>query len=147
MSKSDLLEQQWLDLYFNGTPIPGIAENDTTGPVATFSIALHTADPGETGTQLTFQATYTGYTQVQVARAVAAWLRSGSTINPVVSITFPAATSGPETFTHWSIGPGGNVLHWSGIINPNIVLPAGGGGISPTLRGNDAPPASTVTED
>jgi hypothetical protein len=154
MSKSDVLEGQWLDLYFNGTAIPDIAENDTTGPATTLTIGLHTADPGEAGDQTTNEATYLSYTRVTVARVVGSWLRAGSTINPVVSISFPVATAGGqpgdtiETLTHWSIGTGvTDNVGWSGTITPNIVIPVGGGGVQPTIRGNDNPPASTITED
>ena len=148
MSKSNILEEQWLDLYFNGTAIPDIAQNDTTAPATTLEVSLHTASPGEGGTKLTNEATYTGYARVQVNRNTGGWIRAGSSMSPVLSIAFPIATSGPETITYMGIGPPGNdILHWYGTITPNIVIPAGGGGVQPTLRGNDNPPASTITED
>ena len=148
MSKSNALEISWLNLYFNGTAIPDIAENDTSGPATTLTVGLHTADPGEAGDQSTNEANYTGYTRITVARTTGGWLIAGSVISPVVTIVFPIATSGPQTITHWSIGTGtGNNMGWSGTVTPNIVIPAGGGGVQPAIRGNDNPPASTITED
>jgi len=148
VSLNNVLEEGFLDLYFNGTAIPDIAENDTTGPATVLEVTLHTADPGEAGTKLTNEATYTGYTRVTVARTAGGWLRSDSTINPVTTITFPVATSGPETIAFWSVGPPGNdILHWSGAVDPLVEIPAGGGGIQPGIRGIDNAPASTITLD
>lgn len=148
MSLNSVLEEGFLDLYFNGTAIPDIAENDTTGPAATLEITLHTADPGEAGTKLSFEATYGGYTRVQIARTTGGFLRVNSTISPVVTIRFPVATSGPETIAFWGVGPPGNdICHWSGPVDPLVEIPAGGGGIQPGIRGNNNAPASTITLD
>ena len=60
MSKSNTLEDGILKLLFNGTAIADLAENDTTSPLTNLFVSLHTADPGEAGTQNTSEITYWG---------------------------------------------------------------------------------------
>ncbi len=57
MSKSDTFEADILKLIFNATAIANLADNAATSPFTTLGMALHTADPGETGTQTTSEAT------------------------------------------------------------------------------------------
>ena len=47
MSKGNNTENNILKLIFNATTWADMAENDTTGPSANLTVALHTADPGE----------------------------------------------------------------------------------------------------
>jgi len=76
MSFSNSMETSILQLLFNNTAIanvgdaPGLQPSATAG---TFSVRLHTADPGEAGTGDTNEATYTGYAAKTVARSGAGW--------------------------------------------------------------------------
>jgi len=140
MSKSNALENSLLLLFFNGTSIANLADNTATSPATTITCALHTGDPGETGTQLTSEATYTSYARVTVARTSGGWTVTGNSVSPVATIAFPAGTGGSGTVTHWSAGTGvsDNIMYY-GTVTPNIVT---GSGVTPQLT-----TASTITED
>ena len=140
MSKSNAFEDDFLELTFNGTTIPNIADNAASSPSANLSIALHTADPTESGNQLSFEATYGSYARVPVARTTGGWTVSSGSVSPVADIDFPQATSGSETITHFSVGTGvSNNMLYSGTVTPNIVVVTS---IEPSLT-----TATTITED
>lgn len=82
----------------------GIRGSTTAGSLF---VALHTADPGETGDQTTSEATYGSYARVAVARSGSGWTVSGTAPTQATNagaVTFPACTSGSNTITHFSIG-------------------------------------------
>ena len=138
MSKSDAFEAAILDLVFKGTAIANLADNAASSPLTNLVVHLHTADPGESGTQATNQATYGGYAAVNVARG-AGWTRSITTISPTADILFPAWASGASnTITHFSVG-NGTMIFYSGTVTPNISVSSG---VQPKLSTN-----STITED
>lgn len=142
MSKSDTFENDLLKLIFQATAIANLADNASSSPLTNISVALHTADPGETGVQTTNEATYGAYARVSVARTSGGWSISGSTVTPVATISFAAATSGTNTITHFSVGPtggGATKIFYSGTVTPNIVVTSG---VTPQLT-----TASTITED
>lgn len=142
MSKSDSYENSILKLLFNATAIADIAENDASSPLTNLYVSLHTADPGEAGTQTTNEITYTSYARVAVARTTGGWTVTNNSVSPVATITFPAGTGGSGTATHFGVGSlssGAGVLYYSGTVTPNIVC---GNGVTPQLT-----TASTITED
>lgn len=142
MSKGDTFENDLLKLIFNATAIANIADNAATSPLTNLFVALHTADPGETGTQATSEATYTSYARVSVARTSGGWTVSANSVSPVATISFPACTGGTNTITHFSVGvatSGATKLLYSGTVTPNISVSTG---VTPQLA-----TSSTVTED
>ena len=142
MSKGDIFENDWLKLVFNATPIANLADNAATAPLTNLFVALHTADPGEAGTQATSEATYTGYARVPVARTTAGWTVTGNSVSPVANISFPAGTGGSGIVTYFSVGAaasGASKIFYSGTVTPNITT---GNGITPILS-----TSSTITED
>lgn len=140
MSKGDTFENDLLKLIFNAIAIADLAENDATSPAVNLSVALHTADPGEAGSQLTSEAAYMGYARVNVARTPGGWTVTGNSVSPAANIDFPQATAGSETITHFSVGTGvADKLLYSGTVTPNIVV---SNGVTPRLT-----TASTITED
>ena len=140
MSKSNAFENSVLLLLFNATAVADLAENDTTSPATTITVALHTADPGEAGIMTTSEATYTSYTRITVARTSGGWVVTGNSVSPVAAILFPQATGGSETITHFSIGTGvSNNVMYSGTVTPNIVVSSG---VRPEIG-----TASTIVED
>ncbi len=142
MSKSNSCETDILELIFNATAWPDLAENDSTSPATNLYVSLHTADPGEAGNQQTNEIAYTSYARVAVARTSGGWTVSGGSVSPVANIDFPAGTGGSGTATHFGVGTlssGAGQLLYSGTITPNIVC---GNGITPRLT-----TASTITED
>lgn len=142
MSKGNTFENDLLGLIFTAAAIANIADNAATAPLTNLYVALHTADPGEAGSQSTSECAYTSYARVAVARSGSGWSVSGGAASPVANIDFPAATGGAETATHFSIGTavsGAGKLLYSGAITPNIAI---SNGVQPRLT-----TATTITED
>lgn len=143
MSKSNTYENDLLGLIFNGTPITNIADNAASSPLTNLYVALHTADPGETGVQSTSEVAYTGYARVAVARTSAGWVITGNSVSPAASIEFGEMTAGtPGTATYASIGTastGTGKILYSGVLTPSVAFNVG---VVPRLR-----TTSTVTED
>lgn len=142
MSKGNTFENDLLKLIFNATAVANIADNAASSPLTNLFVALHTADPGEAGTQTTSECAYGSYARVSVARTSGGWTVTANSVSPVASIEFPAASSGSETATHWSVGvatSGASKILYSGTITPNIVISTG---VTPRLT-----TGSTITED
>ena len=140
MSKSNAMENDVLKLIFNATAWADLAENDSSSPASTLTVALHTADPGEAGTQSTNECAYGSYARQTVARTSGGWTVTNNSVSPVASIDFPQASSGTETVTHFSVGTGvSNYMLYSGTVTPNISVSTG---VTPRLT-----TASTITED
>jgi hypothetical protein len=143
MSKSNAFETDLLELIFQGIAITGLAQNHAS-PVASLAVSLHTADPGEAGTQATNETTYGSYARVAIARTTGGWTVSGATVSPVANISFPTATSGTATLTHFGVGTNATAgqagyLIYKGTISPNISVTSG---VTPVLTS-----ATTVSED
>ena len=141
MSKGNTFENDVLALIFNATAIADLAENDTTSPATTLTVALHTADPGEAGSQLTSETAYTGYARQTVARTSGGWTVTGNSVSPAANIDFPECTAAPgAAITYFSVGTGvANKLLYSGTVTPNVTMAVG---VIPRLK-----TTSTITED
>ena len=77
MSKGDTFENDFVKLIFQASAIANIADNAATSPLTNLYLSLHTADPGEAGSQTTSEATYTSYARVAVARTSGGFTISG----------------------------------------------------------------------
>ncbi len=142
MSKGDTFENDLLKLIFNATAIANVADNAATSPLTNLYVSLHTADPGEAGSQTTSETAYTSYARVAVARTTGGFTVTANSVSPVSDISFPACTAGTSTITHFGIGTassGAGKLLYSGTVTPNIAVSTG---VTPILTN-----ASTVTED
>jgi len=142
MSKSDAFENALLKLILNGSGIANLADNAANSPAATLYLSLHTADPGEAGTQSTSEVTYTGYARAAVQRSATGWTVTGNVANLTSAISFPAGTGGSGTAGYFGVGTAANgagVLLYSGPISPTI---ATGNGVTPQLG-----TGTTITED
>lgn len=104
MSLGDTFENDLLKLILQATAIANIADNAATSPLTNLYISLHTADPGEAGTQQTSEATYTSYARVPVARTSGGWSVSANVGSNVATVAFPACTGGTNTITYAVIG-------------------------------------------
>jgi len=108
MSATDAFETALLTLYFNNTAHANVGNAgglQPSGVAGSMFISLHTADPGETGTQTTSECVYTGYARIAVARSGAGWTISGNNVSNTAVITFGTKTAGTdETVTHFGIG-------------------------------------------
>lgn len=148
MSISDATESAILKLVFNATPWANYADNAAASPQTQIGLALHTADPTDAGNAGSSEATYTGYTRVNVPRTSGGWSISGTATNctPVSAINFPPGTGGSGTVTYFSTSfsnasppTGSQNILWSGTVTPNIVT---GNGVTPSLS-----TASTISLD
>lgn len=142
MTKTNTLETEILALIFNADAIANVADNAGTSPLTNLYVSLHTADPGEAGSQTTSECAYTSYARVAVARSGSGWTVSGNSVSPAANIDFPAATGGTETVTHFGVGSlssGAGVLYYKGAVSPNISVSSG---VTPRLT-----TATAITED
>lgn len=119
-----------LDHYFANANHPNIG--DATGVLASstagsFYISLHTGDP-IAGNQTTSEATYTSYARVAVARTSGAWTVTAANVSNAAAVTFPAATGGSDTVTHFGIGSdlsGTGNLFWSSTLDASRAISSG----------------------
>lgn len=133
MAGSNFIDAGILGLIYQAVAITGIATNATSAPIANIYVALHTADPGQSGNQSTSEIAYTGYARVAVVRSSSGWVLTGNVINPAATINWPTGTGGSGTATFWSTGVASsgatNIIN-SGPISPSIVC---GVGVTPQL--------------
>jgi hypothetical protein len=142
MSKGDTFENDLLKLTFQATASANIEDNAATSPLTNLFVSAHTADPGETGSQTTSEATYTSYARVTVARTSGGWTVTANSVSPVANIDFPACTGGTNTITHFGVGTltsGAGKLLYKGTVTPNISVSTG---VTPRLT-----TATAITED
>jgi len=143
MSKGDTFENDLLKLIFNATAIANIADNAASSPLTNLYVALHTADPGEAGTQATSECAYTGYARVAVARTSGGWTITANSVSPNANITFGTCTASPgAAATHASIGvasSGSTKLLYSGALSSPITIAVSA---APVIASG-----STITED
>lgn len=143
----DTTEDAILNLLFRAVTWAGYAS--AVGTETNIGIALHTADPTDTGTAATSEMTtgaYAGYTRVNVGRTTGAWSASAAgSVSPVANIDFPAGTGGTGATANFFSTSSSNAtpptgaaaVLWSGAIAPPIVC---GNGVTPRLT-----PATVIT--
>lgn len=131
MSATNAFETAMLNLYFLNTDHANVGDAaglQNSAAAGSFYISLHTADPGETGTQTTSETAYGSYARQAVARTGAGWTVATNTASNAAVVTFPAATSGPSTITHFGVGSdvsGAGNLFFSGALSASLVVNSG----------------------
>lgn len=149
MSKSDAFENALMLLIFNNTNIANIG--DATGlrgstTAGSLYVSIHTADPGEAGTEATNEISYTGYARTAVARSSAGFTVTGNKVELAAHVDFGEMTAGTGgTVTHWAVGvasSGATVILYSGTVSPNISV---ANGVTPRVKGGSG--NSNITED
>lgn len=128
MSKGNTWENDILKLLFNATPIANLADNAASGALTVLYVALHTADPGEAGSQTTSEATYTSYARVAVNRNSGGWTVVNNAVSNTADIVFPTSTGGTNTVTHFSVGTaasGAGKILYKGALTGSIVVTSG----------------------
>ena len=143
MSKGNTFESDLLALIFNATAIANIADNAATSPLTSLYVSLHTADPGEAGSQTTSETAYTGYARVAVARTSGGWTVASGSVSPNANIDFGQCTASPgAAITHAAVGTAssgtGKVLY-KGALSASITMAVG---VIPRLT-----TGSAITED
>lgn len=138
MSMSDTTETAVMALIFNATAWANYADNAAGTPQTQIQLALHTADPGDSGSMSTSEIAYTSYARAAVNRNSGGWAVTGGSVSPVANIDFAAGTGGSGTGTHFSTGKTGGgaaAILVSGVVSPNIVS---GSGVTPRLNTSTA---------
>lgn len=139
MSKTTGFSTSVLDLIFRNQAIANVGDAPGLQPSATAGslyISLHTADPAA-GNQTTSEAAYTSYARVAVSRSTGFNAASAGATSNAAAITFPQATGGSETITHFGIGTassGTGVLLYSNTVNLNLAV---SNGITPEFAAGD----------
>lgn len=136
MSKGNTTENDILEYIFKATAISWNGNTD-------LYVSLHTADPGEGGSQTTNEATYTSYARVTVARSGSGWTVSGNQVENAALIQFPQCTGGSNVITHVAVGTassGAGQVLYSGALNSSLSVSSG---IQPQFAAG----ALTLTED
>lgn len=130
---SDSTENSILNLLYSAVAFANVADNAASTPLTNIHVALHTADPGDSGTMSTSEAAYSSYARVNVARSTGWTTATTGVISPAAQIDFPAGTGGSGTVTHFSTGKTGGgaaIIFMSGTVTPSIVT---GSAVTPHL--------------
>lgn len=143
MPKSTTTCNNILALIFNATTWNDIAENDTTSPVGSLYLSLHTASPGVGGSQLTNETAYTNYARVAVVRTTSGWAvpASAATSNAAL-VQFAQCGVTGATITHVAIGTassGAGLVLYAGALNSSLA-------VANLIQPQFAAAALTVTE-
>lgn len=122
MSKSNTTENDVVKAIFLGTDP---SWRDTAGQ-ANFYLALHSADPGEAGTQTTSEISYGDYHRISIARSAGGWTVSGNSAKNAALAQFPVCSGGTATARYLSIGLGdtgvaGQIIY-SGALNDELAI-------------------------
>jgi hypothetical protein len=131
MSLSNASETALLSLLFNNTAWTGIGDAGGLQPSAAAGnlfIALHTADPGETGNQSTSEAAYTGYARVSVARSAGGFTVAGNQVSNTATVQFGECTAGSATVTYFTVGvatSGSTAILYRGALSASRAISAG----------------------
>jgi hypothetical protein len=146
MSLTNTAEANLLNLIFlniDWANIGDAAGLQNSAAAGSFYVSLHSADPGESGTQSTSEVAYTSYARVAVARTAGGFTLTTSTISNTALVQFPQCTGGSATATHFGIGTdlsgAGNLL-FKGALSSSLSI---SNGIQPQFAAG----ALTVTVD
>lgn len=118
MSKANNTENDTLDALLRGVD-PAWRAN------ANRYIALYTADPGEAGTAITNEATYTNYARVAIVASSGFTAASGGSTSNTGLIQFPQCGASGNTITHAAIvttASGAGQILYSGALNSSLAV-------------------------
>jgi hypothetical protein len=119
-----------LALIFNGTAWANIAEDDSSSPLTSLWVSLHTTPgPGVGGSQLTNEATYGSYARKEIVRTTGGWEipGAGATSNAAIA-QFIEASSGPQSITHVAVGTdetGAGLVLYTGQLSSSRTIDSG----------------------
>lgn len=136
MSKGNTTENDFLEYTFKATAF-------SWNGIGNLYISLHTADPGEAGTQETNETSYTNYSRVAVARTAGGWTVSGNQAQNAALIQFPQCGVTGATITHVAIGTsisGAGQILYSGALNASL-------SVANLIQPQFSAGALTITED
>lgn len=104
-----------------------MADNAAASPNTAVEYSLHTASPSG-GNQTTSEAAFTSYARKALNRNATDHTVSTNTVAVAALMSWPAATGGSETETHFGVGKShtgtGELWLW-GTLTPNIAVASG----------------------
>ncbi len=133
----DTSENNLMLLLFNNTDWANVGDAgglQNSAAAGSFYAGLSTGTLSDTSTQTTTQAAYGSYSRVAIARSGSGWTVSNNQASNAAAATFPAATSGSETETDFTVGlasgtGAGDALYWGALTASLAVSP----GITPSF--------------
>lgn len=153
MSKSNAFETAYLKLLFQNVPITNLG--DAAGLLGSAAagnlyLSLHTADPGEGGSQNTSELAYDSYARMPLVRNATNFPVADDTMSLGVNVDFPemaVGESGGGTVTYFCVGTaasGAGMVLYRGTMTPNVIVQEG---VTPRIKGTPSGTPSTVTEN
>ena len=128
-AKGNTFEDGILSLVFTNAALANVGDASGLQPssaAGNISASLHTADPGETGSQTTSEAAYTNYARQSIARSTSGWTVSSGVCTNDNDITWPqAGASGGATMTHVGLGGQSNLILYRADMTPTIAVANG----------------------
>ena len=141
MSAQDFWEDDLLDLIMTNVAAPNVGDAGGLQPsvgAGSFFTSLLTALPAESVSDQTVnEATYTPYARVGVARSTAGWTVASGVADNDAAITYPQATAGSDTITHFGLGfasTGVGFLNMVGALAASLAVSTG---ITPEFAAGD----------
>ncbi len=133
MSATNVFENGLLSLIFENANYANVG--DATGlrgstTAGVFYVSLHTADPGETGSQTTSETAYTNYLRSggSVARSTAGWTVTSGVADNDGAITYATGGASGATLTNFGIGSdstGAGNLFLKGALSASLAVSSG----------------------
>lgn len=128
MSMSNASETALLNLLFNNTDWANVGDAaglQNSATAGSFHIALHSADPTDTGNQSTSEISYTGYARVAIARSGAGFTVSGNQVSNAAIVQFGECTAGSASASYFSVGLGSSgateILYSGSLASPRSI--------------------------
>jgi hypothetical protein len=141
MSKGDTTENDVIKIMFLSNYDPTWRTN------ANLYLALHTADPTDSGDQTSFEVSavlYVSYARIPIVKTAVGWTIAGNQAQNAALAAFPQCTGGAGTTAKYvSIGTlsaGAGQILYSGQLNADLA-------ISNLIQPQFQPLALTITED
>ncbi|MDQ3024754.1 MAG: hypothetical protein M3R04_10335 [bacterium] len=131
MSATNAFETNLLTLYFNNTDHANVGDAagiQNSAAAGSMYVSLHTADPGEAGTQTTSESAYTNYARVAVARSGAGWTVATNNVSNAAIVSFPTGGATGSLVTHFGIGSdlsGAGNLFFKGALTSSLQVNSG----------------------
>ena len=131
MSMSNASETALLNLLFNNTDWANVGDAaglQNSATAGSFYIALHSADPTDTGNQSTSEISYTGYARVAVARSAVGFTISGNQVSNAAIVQFGECTAGTASAAYFSVGlesAGATDILYSGQLSATRAISSG----------------------
>ena len=141
MSAQDFWEDDLLDLILTNQAAPNVGDAAGLQPSAgagNFHTSLLTSLPAESVSDQTVnEATYVPYARVAIPRSLAGWTVAAGVGDNDSPVTFPQATSGSDTVTHFGLGfaaTGVGFLNMVGVLASALAISVG---ITPEFAAGD----------